>query len=164
MTRFELVLLFFGLFLLTLVGMGWGWRNRSRQQPLPELPARPDEPGADLVPPMTGLYVGTTTAYRWQDRIVARSLGERADAVARLTDAGVLIDRQGSKDIFIPRLQLIDARLEPALAGKVVGQGGLMVLRWRHGDTELDTGIRADDRTVYPTWVRAIDSQGVIGG
>ena len=165
MTRAELVLLFIGLFLLVLAGMWWGWQNRAKRQAgLPELPAVPIEIGADLAPELTGLYVGTTVATQWQNRIVARGLGERADSVARLIPAGVVIERQGSGPIFIPSGQLLDARLEPALAGKVVGQGGLLVLRWHHGDLDLDTGLRADDRTVYPAWVRAIQTQGVIGG
>jgi hypothetical protein len=165
MTRAELVLLFFGLFLLAIAGMWWGWQNRAKRQArLPELPAVPAELGADLAPELTGLYVGTTVATQWQDRIVARGLGQRADSVARLTSSGVLIERQGGEPIFVPSAQLLDARLEPALAGKVVGQGGLLVLRWHHGDLDLDTGLRADDKTIYPAWVRTIQTQGVIGG
>ena len=40
----------------------------------------------------------------------------------------------------------------------MVGSGGLLVLRWRHGETDLDTGLRADDKTVYPDWVTAIEN------
>jgi hypothetical protein len=121
--------------------------------------------GPALAPELSGLYVGSTVATRWQDRVVAHGLGRRAAATVRLGAAGVLIDRQGAAAIFIPRDELIDARLEPALAGKVVGRGGLLVLRWRHGDTELDSGIRADDKTEYPVWVRTIAqiSQGAEG-
>jgi hypothetical protein len=155
-TRFELVLLFLVLFGLTLLGMRSGWRSRARRQAsIPALPEAPTEVGADLVPPLTGLYVGTTTATRWQDRIVAQGLGARAYANARLVPEGALIERQGNDLLFIPIDRLIDARLEPALAGKVVGQGGLLVLRWRHGDSELDTGLRGDDKSQYPAWLRA---------
>jgi hypothetical protein len=165
MIRAALVGLFVVGFILAVAGMRWGWRNRAkRQADLAELPAVPSALGPELAAELTGLYVGSTVATEWQNRIVARGLGERADAVARLTEAGVLIDRQGSAAIFIPSERLIDARLEPALAGKVVGQGGLLVLRWRHGGLDLDTGLRADDRTVYPAWVRAIETQGVKGG
>jgi hypothetical protein len=156
-TRLELVLLFVALFALALVGMWFGWKHRAeRQSSLPELASVPADLGTDLAPPLTGLYVGTTTALKWQDRIVAHGLGQRADSRMRLTTAGAVIDRQGGTPIFIPTAQLIDARLEPALAGKVVGQGGLLVLRWQHGDAELDTGLRADDKTTYPAWVNAI--------
>jgi hypothetical protein len=147
------------LFVLTLAGMRRGWQHRGRRQNwLSELPEIPATLGAELAEPLTGLYVGTTVATRWQDRIVAGGLGTRAESVARLTEAGALISRQGSTPIFLPATQLIDARLEPALAGKVVGRGGLLVLRWRHGEDDLDTGIRADDRTGYPQWIAAIEA------
>jgi hypothetical protein len=160
MTRIELVIGCLVLFALVIAGMRLGWSNRAaRQAELPELPAVPADLGADRAPALTGLYVGTTIATQWQNRVVVHTLGERADATARLTAAGALIERAGSIAIFIPSGRLIDARLEPALAGKVVGEGGLLVLRWRHGDTDLDTGLRADDKTLYPDWVTAIEGR-----
>jgi hypothetical protein len=169
MIRIGLVALVVVVFALALVGMWLGWNHRGqRQAALLELPTVPEQLGpssTDLAPELTGLYLGSTTATHWQDRIVARGLGARADSVARLTAAGALIERVGTGPIFIPAEQLIDARLEPALAGKVVGPGGVLVLRWRHGDADLDTGIRADDKSGYPQWVRAVErlghSQGV---
>lgn len=159
MTRWELVLGFLVLFALALAGMRLGWRNRGgRQVALPELPAAPVDLGSELAPDLTGLYVGSTTATRWQDRIVAGGLGVRADSVLRLGTAGAVIERQGAGPIFVPAKRLIDARLEPALAGKVVGRGGLLVLRWQHGDELIDSGLRADDKTLYPAWIRAIEA------
>ncbi len=164
MTRWELVVAFGLLFALALIGMRSGWRRRGRRQAwLPELPEAPAALGAELAEPLAGLYVGSTIATRWQDRIVARGLGARAESLARLTEAGALIERQGCPQIFIPGEQLIDARLEPALAGKVVGQGGLLVLRWRHGGQDLDTGIRADDKSGYPEWITAISARSEWG-
>ncbi|MEO6501179.1 MAG: transporter [Jatrophihabitantaceae bacterium] len=161
MTRWQLVAVLAVVFAVALLGMWSGWRRRGRRQDwLPELPAVPAALGAELAEPLSGLYVGSTLATRWQDRIVAGGLGARAESLARLTEAGALIQRQGSTPIFIPAPQLIDARLEPALAGKVVGRGGLLVLRWRHGDQDLDTGIRADDKTGYPAWITAIEQRG----
>ncbi len=158
MTRWELVAALAVLFALAVTGMSSGWCRRGRRQAwLPELPPVPAALGAELAAPLSGLYVGSTVATRWQDRIVARGLGARADSVATLTEAGALIRRQGAEPIFLPGDRLIDARLEPALAGKVVGQGGLLVLRWRHGEHELDTGIRADDKRGYPAWITAIE-------
>jgi hypothetical protein len=161
--RSELVGLFLAVFVLVLAGLWLGWRNRGRRQvAIPDLPSVPDAFGDDLVPPLGGLYVGTTISAEWQNRIVVHTLGQRADAIARLTDAGFLIERQGSGSIFVPTSQLLDARLEPALAGKVVGKGGLLVVRWQHGEIDLDTGLRADDKTQYPAWVDAINAIGVI--
>ncbi len=157
MTRSVLVLACVLLFLLTLAGMRRGWRNRGRrQEQLPPLPRLPELDGPELAPVLTGLYVGSTAAARWQDRVVAHSLGVRAAATARLTAEGALIERQGASSLFLPAGQLVDARLEPALAGKVVGNGGLLVLRWRHGGQLLDSGLRADDKAGYPAWIEAV--------
>ncbi len=160
MTRLLLVLACVLLIALLLLGMRLGWRNRMmRQATLPGLPAIPDSLGEPLLLPMTGLYVGTTFASSWQDRVVHAGLGERAEATARLYDSGVLIERQGSDPVFVPRADVTGARLAPGLAGKVVGAGGLLVIGWRLGDAQLDTGLRADDKTVYPDWVRALNAK-----
>lgn len=161
MIRILLVAACVVAFALALAGMRRGWRQRARRQgALPPLPTPPRTrdlvPAADLAPALTGLYIGSTVGQSWQDRIVVHGLGERAEVTARLTPAGALLDRVGSGPLFIPAAQLIDARLEPALAGKVVGRGGLLVLRWRLGDTVLDTGIRADDKSLYTDWIAAI--------
>lgn len=157
MTRLLLVAGCLVLFVLMLLGMRLGWRNRGlRQANLPSLPEVPTQLGANLAPELSGMYVGSTSSTRWQDRIVAHGLGVCSDSIARLTEAGALIERQGAAPIFIPDAQLIDARLEPALAGKVIGKGGLLVLRWQHGEQDLDTGIRADDKAGYAAWINAI--------
>jgi hypothetical protein len=159
MTRVLLVLLCVVLVLLALVGMRIGWRNRlARQADLPTLPSVP----ADLGPALLsnpGLYVGSTFAASWQDRVLHGGLGDRADAVASLHGAGLLIERQGSAPVFVPRSAWVEARLAPGLAGKVVGEGGLLVLRWRLGPAQVDTGFRADDKTSYPEWVQTINGR-----
>ncbi len=159
MMRLLLVALCAALVVLAVAGLRVGWRNRlARQADLPALPAVP----ADLDAPEltgTGLYVGSTFAASWQDRVLHGGLGERADAVASLHDAGLLIERQGSAPVFVPRSAWVEARLAPGLAGKVVGDGGLLVVRWRLGPAQLDTGFRADDKTAYPDWVKTINGR-----
>lgn len=160
MTRLMLVLACVVLIVLLLLGMRWGWRNRMmRQAALPALPEVPAALGQPVLAPLTGLYVGTTFAASWQDRVVHEGLGERADATLTLHPEGVLLERQGSTPVFLPRADLREARLAPGLAGKVVGAGGLLVIGWRLGEAELDTGFRADDKTAYPDWVRALNTK-----
>jgi len=157
MTRALLVLACVVFVLLLLTGMWLGWRNRARRQSgLPDLPAVPSALGAQRLEPATGVYVGTTFASSWQDRVVHAGLGRRAEATLALYDSGAVIDRAGAAPVFVPARDLLDARLAPALAGKVMGAGGLLVLRWRLGQNELDTGFRADDKSVYPSWVRTL--------
>ncbi|HVU91506.1 MAG TPA: transporter [Jatrophihabitans sp.] len=163
MTRALLVLLCVVLVAAGLLGMRRGWRNRLARQsgllpPLPELPR-------DLGPALlagTGLYVGSTFAGSWQDRVLHGGLGERADATATLHERGLLVERQGSSEVFVPRELWREARLAPGLAGMVVGEGGLLVLRWQLGPELVDTGFRADDKSTYPQWVRTINGKVVV--
>lgn len=142
---------------LALYGMWLGWRHRGeRQSELTPLPDSPTELGRLLVGPHTGLYVGTTVAGNWQERVVAAGLGRRAAASASLYDTGVLVDRDGEPALFLPAGTLRDAALAAGLAGKVTGAGGLLVFTWQLGDAVLDTGFRADDKASYPAWVAAV--------
>jgi hypothetical protein len=149
-------LLFFGL---CVAGMRLGWRRRAqRQDGLGEHAGVPMTFGDPLLPPMTGLYVGTTHADRWQDRVVARGLGLRATMTTTLTAQGLLIERNGAEPIFVAADNLLDVGVGAGLAGKVMGPGGMLIVRWRDtAGTELDTGLRGDDKSIYPAWVAAVD-------
>ncbi len=132
------------LVLLGVLGMRRGWRRRAqRQQTLPA----PGLPPADLaghapVATLQGLYVGSATAEDWLDRVVAHGLGTRAQADLAVHTAGVLLERDGSSPLWIPVEDLRQVRFDSGLAGKVVEQGGLLVLRWRLGEVEVDSGVR----------------------
>jgi hypothetical protein len=163
MIRGVLVLGCLVLVALSLLGMRRGWRSRmARQSVLPELPVLPADLGSELLR-ADGLYVGTTYASSWQDRVVHARLGERAAAGAVLYQAGLVLDREGSAPIFLPRESWVEARLVPGLAGKVMGDGGLLAVRWQLGRVQLDTGFRADDKTTYPALVAAINERVHIG-
>lgn len=147
----ERALWVLGLVLICLLaawGLWVGWKHRAgRQGGLAPLPAVPNAPGDVVTPALTGLYVSSTTAGNWQDRIVAQGLGVRAPAIVRLSEDGVLIDREGADPIFVPLQDLVEVTTAPGIAGKVMGQAdGILIIRWRLGGTELDSGIRADDR------------------
>jgi hypothetical protein len=157
MTRAILVLICLALVGLTILGMRRGWRNRMvRQAFLPQLPQVPAELGAESLR-STGLYVGTAFASSWQDRVVHEGLGERALADAVLHPEGLVIERTGARPVYLPTRTWRDARLAPGLAGKVMGEGGLLVVRWQLGEELLDTAFRADDKSSYPNWVAAIN-------
>lgn len=159
MIRFLLVLACIAAIGLALLGLRAGWRNRMRRQSaLPALAGVPTDLGEPVLTGLTGLYVGTTFATSWQDRVLHEGLGERAEADATLYPQGVLVERTGAAPIFLPASAITHARLAPGLAGRVVGAGGLLVIGWRLGDAELDTGLRADDKTAYPAWVNAINA------
>jgi hypothetical protein len=158
MVRAVLVLVCVALVVLTLLGMRAGWRNRLRRQQalLPPLPDAPAELGELRLGPLRGVYVGSAFAASWQDRVVCGGLGVPANAQASLYRAGIVVERDGATDVFIPAAAVVGARLAPGLAGTVVGAGGLLVVQWRHGGELIDSGLRADDKTEYPSWLRTL--------
>ncbi|MGW3987517.1 PH-like domain-containing protein [Streptomyces sp. NPDC004830] len=135
---------------------GWKWRG-TLQGDLPELPTAPDEPGPVRLT-TTGRYHGSTTAGQWLDRIVARGLGARSRAELTLTDAGLDVVRPGASDFFVPVARLREARLDKGIAGKVLTEGGLLVVTWEHGDRLIDSGFRSDHAAGHREWVDTINA------
>ncbi|MFC6159623.1 hypothetical protein ACFWUU_09810 [Kribbella sp. NPDC058693] len=121
-------------------GMYRGWRNRqSRQSDLAPLPAAP----ADKLRGVEGVYVATTSAGDWMDRIAVHELGVRSIADLAVSEAGLIFHRQGATDVFIPVDQLTGVRTDRGIAGKVTAEkSGLVVVTWTHDGRELDTGFR----------------------
>ena len=157
MTRTLWVLVLAALVLLVFYGMRRGWLSRQRRQAaLPAFPAVPDNLAEPELLPATGMYVGTTRAGDWQDRIAVGDIGHRANASARLYDSGVLLERDGASPLWIPRESVRDARVDHKLANKVVPGAGLLVVTWQLDDALLDTGFRADDKTIQAEWAQAL--------
>ncbi len=130
---------------LLVIGGGWfgmyrGWRNRqSRQADLAPLPAVPE----GKVKGVEGVYVATTTAGDWMDRIAVHELGVRSTADLAVSEAGLIFHRQGASDVFIPADRLTGVRTDRGIAGKVTAEAsGLVVVTWTHDGRELDTGFR----------------------
>ncbi|MEU1047855.1 hypothetical protein BSZ07_07310 [Streptomyces sp. M1013] len=134
---------------------GWKWRG-TLQGDLPELPSAPDDPGAAKLV-LSGRYHGSTTAGQWLDRIVAHGLGTRSRVELTLTDAGLDVVRPGAADFFVPVAALREARLDKGIAGKVLTEGGLLVVTWAHGDKLIDSGFRSDHAAEHNTWVDTLN-------
>lgn len=142
---------------VTLLLMLRGWRRRGHRQadlpvpsdtPLPGVADGPAElPDGDSpvrLGPVTGRYLATTSTGDWLDRIVVHGLGVPSRAEVTVRDDGVLVQRTGARDVFVPVGAVRGARLDRAIAGAVYEDGGLVVLTWQLGGHELDTGFRAD--------------------
>ncbi|GGZ67403.1 hypothetical protein ACFVOO_27600 [Streptomyces rochei] len=134
---------------------GWKWRG-TLQGDLPELPGAPDAPGPARLS-MSGRYHGSTTAGQWLDRIVAHGLGTRSRVELTLTDAGLDVVRLGANDFFVPVAALREARLDKGIAGKVLTEGGLLVVTWEHGDKLIDSGFRSDHAAEHNEWVETLN-------
>ncbi|GGZ01731.1 hypothetical protein [Streptomyces nitrosporeus] len=144
-------------FVYWLMRQGWKWRG-SLQSGLPALATTP-EGFADREPLLTlsGRYHASTTAGQWLDRIVAHGLGTRSRAELTLTGEGLDVRRPGAADFFVPAGALREARLDKALAGKVLPEGGLLVITWAHGETLIDSGFRSDHAAEHQAWVDAVN-------
>ncbi|GAB2917685.1 PH-like domain-containing protein [Streptomyces mayteni] len=147
-------LLLFVALVYWLMREGWKWRA-TLQGDLPELPAPPAEPGPARLR-MAGRYHGSTTAGQWLDRIAAHGLGARSRAVLTLTEEGVTVVRPGAGDFLIPADRIRGARPEKGIAGKVLTEGGLLVITWQHGERLLDSGFRADRSAEHARWIEIL--------
>jgi len=135
---------------------GWKWRG-TLQGDLPELPTAPEDPGPARLS-MSGRYHGSTTAGQWLDRIVAHGLGTRSLVELTLTDAGLDVVRPGATDFFIPAEALREALLGKGIAGKVLSEGGLLIVTWAHGDKLIDSGFRSDRAAEHNEWVETLSN------
>ncbi|MET9431484.1 hypothetical protein [Streptomyces sp. NPDC003036] len=149
-------LLLFVAFVYWLMRQGWKWRG-TLQSDLPDLPGMPDAPGEPKLT-MSGRYHGSTTAGQWLDRIVAHGLGTRSRVELTLTDAGLAVVRPGARDFFVPAERLREARLDKGIAGKVLAEGGLLIVTWAHGEKLIDSGFRSDRAAEHATWVDTLNT------
>lgn len=121
-----------------------GWRRRQRRQA--DLPAPPvPTPGAALLgEPVPGLFVGTTGAEHWLDRVAVHGLSDRLPGSLVLAEDGVRVGREGRPDLLLPWGDLRSAEVETALGGRVVSTG-MLLLTWQLGPRVVRSGFRADD-------------------
>ncbi|WP_020672675.1 hypothetical protein [Amycolatopsis nigrescens] len=158
MDRLLLTLAVVVFFLLCAWGMWLGWRRKARSQSVqvPPFPTAPEDVGEPLLPAAEGLYVSTTRARQWQDRIVTRGAGLRTSATWRVYPGGLDVRRVGAPDFWIPAESIVEVRKDRAIAGKVMGTDSLLIITWRLGDVLLDTGFRGDELGVYPQWLESL--------
>ncbi len=136
-----------------------GWRGRVRRQG--DLPAPPPVP--DVLPDVVlgalpGLFVGTTFADDWLDRVAVHGLAHRAAGWLTLTTQGVRLEREGQPDLWLSHDLLDRAEVGQALAGKVIGRDGLLLLDWRLGGRLLTSGFRADDHSTHQRVADAVNA------
>ena len=145
------------LIAVLLQAMMRGWRRRAERQVelIGALPALPDTVGEAIVPPMKGLYVGSTLAPSWNDRIAVGDLGYRTKSVLTRFPEGIMLQRSGAGPLWIPDGSIIAIRTERGMVGKALTYEGILAIRWRlPSGTEVDTGFRGDDRRQYEKWIQ----------
>jgi hypothetical protein len=133
-----------------------GWRRRGEHQAelIGSLPDVPETVGEAMVT-TRGLYVGSTLAPAWNERITAGDLGYRSKAVLTRYPEGIMLERIRAKPIWIPQESITAIRTERGIAGKVAARNGILAIRWRLPlGVEIDTGFRANNRDEYSDWLQ----------
>jgi hypothetical protein len=144
-------------FLIRQMLRGWLRRAQRQAQLIGALPGLPDSVGPAIIPATKGLYVGSTLAPSWLDRIAVGDLGYRAKAVLTRYPEGIMLQRTGAGPIWIPDDAIAVIRREKGIAGKTMTHEGILAIRWRlPSGTEIDTGFRADNRDEYSKWLEAV--------
>jgi hypothetical protein len=135
------------LLVAALIGMTLSWRRRGRRQRGLTLPAMPQAVGAPVAS-AAGLYLATTFAGKPLERVVAGGLGFRARASVTATETGVLVERRGSADLFVPADRLLGSGSATWTIDRAVEPEGLTVLAWRLGDgdeaVDVESSFRLD--------------------
>lgn len=159
------VLAAFALLLLAMMWLGWRGRQRRTAPLVGALPTAPAELGEAIVANIEGIYVSTTTHGDWLDRIAAQDLGYRSSADVSVYQHGVLFERPGARDLYIPAQSIIEVTQTPGMAGKFVGGDGIIVTEWHVGakysdeETRLDSGFkttRKQDRALLVNAIKEI--------
>jgi hypothetical protein len=136
-----------------------GWVHRAQRQVelIGALPPLPDTVGSAIVPATKGLYVGSTIAPSWQDRIAVGDLGFRSKAVLTRYPEGIMVQRSGAGPIWIPDESITAIRTERGIAGKALTYDGILAIRWKlPSGTEIDMGFRGDDRRELANWTKEV--------
>lgn len=152
---------------LAYLGMHRGWLARARRQAdLPALPVPTDDDDTDLLgEPLPAMYLGAATHGDWLDRIAARGLGSRSGADLAACEAGLLLARDSRPTLLMPWSRIRGVRFDDAIANRWVGGGHVLVITWRHGDRDLDLGLRPDRDDATDALLAEIIRRGVpVGG
>jgi hypothetical protein len=151
---FAAVLVVLIAVIIQLMMRGWRRRGEDQAELIGSLPDVPETVGEAMVT-TRGLYVGSTLAPAWNERITAGDLGYRSKAVLTRYPEGIMLERIRAKPIWIPQESITAIRTERGIAGKVAARNGILAIRWRLPlGVEIDTGFRANNRDEYSDWLQ----------
>lgn len=103
----------------------------------PNLPPLPKVPGGGADHGLEVTYVLTSLKGEHEQRVIARGLDKRGEAIAAVRTDGLLIDRRRAATLFIPTAKLDGVRTTSSL----------VVIQWTHGGYELESGLRMRNAT-----------------
>jgi hypothetical protein len=121
--------------------MARNWRKRSARQAWVVLPPGPP---AGFTPQSSypARYVASVATENWLERIAAAGLGMPGRAKVSVDPSGVLIERVGEQNLFLPTHDILQAQSARGIAQEVYESDGLVAITWRTGQRSVTTGLR----------------------
>jgi hypothetical protein len=136
---YQVGLAFISLLIGLVIWAGVTWSKRSKSQggllPVPSWIEFSDQGSS-------GFYVATTFAGRPLERVSAHGLGFAGRANIAISEQGVSISRVGERSFLIDKKSLLDLARTSGVIDKVVEKDGLLSLRWKLGDSEIESHFR----------------------
>jgi hypothetical protein len=127
--------------IIALAVLGWTTRRR-RQRNIPAPVPMPADIGT-VRSEFDGFYVSTTLDGQPLNRVAVRGLGFRARATIAVAEKGVVLALPGN-NVFIPRERIREVTRSNYTIDRVVEPGGLVLLAWTLGETNLDSYLRVE--------------------
>lgn len=127
--------------IIGLAVVGWTTRRR-RQRAIPAPEPMPADIGA-VRGEFEGFYVSTTLDGQPLNRVAVRGLGFRARATFAVAERGMVLALPGN-NVFIPRESIREVTRSNYTIDRVVEPGGLVLLAWTLGTTNLDSYLRVE--------------------
>jgi hypothetical protein len=139
MQTYHVGLIALALFTVLGVLAYWSWVSKMRKQEKAiQVPEFIDDTGLAE----NAQYVATVFADRPLDRVVAHGLAYRGKATVLVAANGVSIYRTGERSFLIPSRELSSVTTGSAVIDRAVEKDGLISIRWRLGEIELETYLR----------------------
>lgn len=142
-TWLLIIVLAGGVALLGLMALGW--RARQRRQSSIAAPDRPPVVRGTELGVFAGRYIATTLAGQPLERVSVHGLGFRSAGRFTVYADGILLERAGEPDLWIPRARMSATGRATWTIDRVVESDGLTVIAWDLGGTEVETALRLDE-------------------
>jgi hypothetical protein len=113
------------------------------------------EPGEKL----EALFLGTSVHGQWLSKVLIHDLGARSRARVSWDSYGILIERSGASNIYIPRSSLVEVTLGSGVAGSVRAKDSVVIFVWDLGDHRIATGVRADTAQGHQQLIGLLESE-----
>ena len=154
-----MVLIILGVLLLML--RSWRKMRRGDRFDLFDLPAPMIHAPQGFMPgeEIEALFLGTSVHGQWLSKVLIHDLGTRSRARVSWDSYGILFERSGASDIYIPRSSLVEVTLGSGIAGTVRAKDSVVIFVWNLGAHRIATGVRADTAQGHQQLIGLLESE-----